>query len=421
VALPARAQLFGVECDQADYTDAATNYSLYSENFKNEAYVDALPNLRWIVDCEPNFMDTARRNFDRLETIYLHFAENATSGDEKAAYLDSVMIVRDYKTPILEAAGIEIDEHAATIAKGRFIQTHLESLPGRGDEVVELYMQAFEMNPEATDSYTVQYLLSHLATTGQVDETLEMVASVRPRFVEDTEMTGFLDQIQLAVLPTPEALYEFRQQQLEADPENEELILQVFELADDLDDTAMIVRLKPQILTMDPSYGTLRMLARISIDEANNEEAIDLLNRALALADSDDAKRDVYYQIGALEAGRGRLSAARSAYRQALEVDPNHGLSLIGIGDLYVTAVGNCGSFELNDRAVYILAVDYYTRAASDDRVADAARQKAGSYRRYFPTKEQVFFRNLQPGSSYTISGGCYGWIGERTTLRTSD
>ncbi len=419
-ALPARAQLFGVVCDQAEYTTADINYSLYSENFKNEAYVDALPNLRWIIDCEPDFRGTARRNFERLEEIYTHFAETATDASRKAAYLDSVLIVKEYKVPILAAAGIEIDEHAALIGEARFIQTNAESMPDRLDEVLPLYEQAYEMDPAKTDAYTIQYILSEKVKAEQVDETIAMINEVRPRFADDAEMTSYLDQWMLIVLPTPEAMYDFRREQLAADPDNQELILQVFELADELDDTAEILRLKPAILEMDPSRKTLMMLSRISVDEGDIDEATSLLERAIALSENDEQRVAGLYEIGRLQQTAGNNRAARSTYREVLAIDSNHGPSLIGIGDIYVAAGSNCGGTSLDDQAAFIAAVGYYNRAAGDASVASVARQKAGSYSRYFPRKEALFFKNIEPGSRYTV-GGCPGWIGETVTLRTSD
>ncbi len=202
LALPARAQLFGVVCDQAEYTTADINYSLYSENFKNEAFVEALPNLRWIIDCEPDFRGTARRNFDRLEEIYTHFATTATEADTKAAYLDSVLIVKEYKVPILQAAGTDIDEHAALIEKARFIQTQAEIMTDRLDEVLPLYEQAYEMDPAKTDTYTIQYILSEKVKAEEVDNAIAMINEVRPRYTEDAEMTSYLDQLMLILLPT---------------------------------------------------------------------------------------------------------------------------------------------------------------------------------------------------------------------------
>ncbi len=420
LALPARAQLFGVACDQAEYTTADINYSLYSENFKNEAFVEALPNLRWIIDCEPDFRGTARRNFDRLEEIYAHFAETATDADKKAAYLDSVLIVKEYKVPILQEAGTEIDEHAALIEKARFIQTQAETMSDRLDEVLPLYEQAYEMDPAKTDTYTIQYILSEKVKAGQVDETIAMINDVRPRYTDDAEMTSYLDQWMLIVLPTPEAMYDFRREQLAADPENQELILQVFELADQLDDTAEILRLKPAILEMEPSRKTIIMISKIAIDEGDTEEATSLLRRALELSENDEQRVAALYEIGRLQQTAGNMRAARTTYREVLSIDGDHGPSLIGIGDIYVSAGTNCGGTSLDDQAAFIAAVGYYNRAAGDASVASVARQKAGSYSRYFPRKEALFFKNIQPGSRYTV-GGCPGWIGETVTLRTSD
>ncbi len=194
----------------------------------------------------------------------------------------------------------------------------------------------------------------------------------------------------------------------------------MFGLADQLDDTAEILRLKPAILEMDPSRRTLMMLSRISVDEGNTDEAISLLQRAIALSETDEQRVAGLYEIGRLQQTAGSLRAARSTYREVLAINGDHGPSLIGIGDIYVAAGSNCGGTSLDDQAAFIAAVGYYNRAAGDASVASVARQKAGSYGRYFPTKESLFFKDIQPGSRYTVSG-CPGWIGETVTLRTSD
>src|SRR5690625_870000 len=146
-----------------------------------------------------------------------------------------------------------------------------------------------------------------------------------------------------------------------------------------------------------------------------------LLSSRLAICRMQDVgrERDIYFNMGIAQQQIGNLQNARRHFRQALEIDSNFGAAYIAIGDLYVTQVGNCGSFDREDRAVYWLAVDYYERAASrDPSVASQARQKARSYSGSFPSSEDLFFRGWSVGDTYQVNYGCYSWIGESTTVR---
>jgi hypothetical protein len=115
----------------------------------------------------------------------------------------------------------------------------------------------------------------------------------------------------------------------------------------------------------------------------------------------------------------GRLSRARTHYRQAAQVNPDFGEAYVAIGDLYVTAISSCGSFEREDRAVYWLVTDYYERAVRvKPELASTVRQKISSYQSVYPDQEMLFFKNWNVGDKYTVDYGCYSWIGETTTVK---
>ena len=68
--------------DAVDDQQKAVQYSLYYENYKNEAYREALPYLRWMLQCAPTFNGpgrTGERNFERAITTYEALAEQAES------------------------------------------------------------------------------------------------------------------------------------------------------------------------------------------------------------------------------------------------------------------------------------------------------------------------------------------------------
>lgn len=87
------------------------------------------------------------------------------------------------------------------------------------------------------------------------------------------------------------------------------------------------------------------------------------------------------------------------------------------IGDLYAASSDDCGADDVMKKAVYWIAVDYYYKAKKvDPEVAASANERIAAYSKYFPTKEEVFFRDLNDGDPYDIE--C--WINESTTVRAA-
>jgi hypothetical protein len=67
---------------------------------------------------------------------------------------------------------------------------------------------------------------------------------------------------------------------------------------------------------------------------------------------------------------------------------------------------------------VYWVAVDAFMKAKSVDEVMrEKANKRVSTYSKYFPTKENCFFNDLQSGDSYKVK--C--WINTSTRVRTSD
>ena len=62
-------------------------------------------------------------------------------------------------------------------------------------------------------------------------------------------------------------------------------------------------------------------------------------------------------------------------------------------------------------------AIDEWQKAKSDPNTAAEAGKLIATYKKYMPTKEDVFIRGIKKGSSFQV--GC--WINRTTTVRTAD
>lgn len=412
-AVPVRAQAQPAE--EPDENTKAMYYSLYYEEFKNENYEAALPNLRWILEHAPGYPRNDDRNFERAVEAYTALAEQ--TGEE--AYLDSALAIFDTAVPTIEDIGGEVDEYDWTLEKGRFIQSHPAAFADLQDQVAGLYEQAYQLDPTRMQPYYIQVIISDYAQQDK-QKAVDFAEELEERFSDNPEITSIVTQTRNALFRTPEERMAFLEDQLAKNPDDLEIVNELFSIYRNLGEREKMYELGERLLEMEPSPTVYRQIAQMRLGDAEYEEAFELYQRAIEMPGAEPKAED-YYNMGIAQQNMGSLARARTYFRQAAEVNPNFGRAYIAIGDLYAQAVSECGGAAMSrdDKAVYWLAVDYYQRAKqADPSVASAADQKINTYRRYFPTEEEKFFNNWAAGQRVSINSGCYSWIGETTTVR---
>lgn len=405
---------------QSGDQEKAMYYSLYYEDFKNENYEGALPNLRWILQNAPSFPRNNDRNFERAVKVYREIAVSQEDSELRQAYFDSALVIFDTAVSRLKDAGADVSERDWLFDKGKFIQENADDLPDLQPLVGDLYRQAYDLEPAKLQPYYINYIIADYAQKGDKQSAVAFIDIVEADFPDNSEIETLLDNWRGALFTSPEERFDFITNQLEKEPDNCELILEKFELALDLGFRDDVYQLEERVLNCESDSKTFFLLGVMKLEDGEPEEAFGMFEQALNMPDGNERAKDIYYNMGIAQQQMGRLSRARTYFRKALGIDRNYGPAYMAIGDLYVTAVSNCGSFEREDRAVYWLVTDYYDRARSvDPTVAGAAQRKSRQYRAYYPDQEALFFKGWEVGQRYTVDYGCYGWISETTTVKS--
>ncbi|GMQ80872.1 MAG: hypothetical protein BMS9Abin05_0301 [Rhodothermia bacterium] len=404
---------------EADDNTIRMNYSLYAEYWRNKSFDSSLPYLRWILKCAPGFPSGSDRNYRRAVDVYEGIGMASEDPDVRRTYLDSALYIHDVAVPNLQDAGIKADPFKWMFNKGRFMQSHAEALEDIQHEVGGVYRQAFEIDASRLEPYYINFIISDLVLRDHKTDAIEFMDVAEEAYKGNSEYSDMIKEWRGRLFTSPEERIEFLRSQLEDDPDNVELVSNLFNLYIDEEMRDMVYDLAPRLMELDPTARTFRLVAKMRLDDGDTDGAIKLYNQSLEIDGGQDAAREVYFNIGIAHQQEGRLSRARTSYRQALRVDNDFGEALMAIGDLYVASVQACGSFEREDRAVYWLAADYFERARRlDDRVSAQVRSRISTISQLFPTAEDKFFKNWTPGDSYRIDYGCYTWIGETTRVR---
>lgn len=396
------------------------NYSLYYEDYKIESWSTSLPYLKWIIACAPGFPGNNDRNYERLVEVYEGLSLSA-EGDMQRAYMDSALYVHDYAPDSLGAAGVEVDPFDWVFSKGRFIQKHAAILPDLQSEVGGVYREAYDLDHTRLQNYYINYIIADFVSKDQKGDAVEFMDVVESDFADNSEVMGTIETWRGQLFTSPEERIGFLESQVEKNPDDLDLKAELLQLYMDEGIRDMAYELADQVMNSNPTGRLYRTVAKMRLDDGDTEEAIRLYEESLDMEGGQEAAREVYFNIGIAHQQEGRLASARSQFRRALDADASYVQALIAIGDLYVSAVQGCGTFEREDRAVYWLAADYFDRAASraeSDAYANQARQRRQNIQRFFPTAEDKFFKNWNPGDRFTIDYGCYTWISETTSVR---
>ena len=213
---------------------------------------------------------------------------------------------------------------------------------------------------------------------------------------------------------------QYLEKQYEAHPDSAQVMQSLFDAYVQQGNISQATELAPKLMDTNPPAETVREIAEMRLDNGQPEAALEAYN--MAEQQGAELTADDYFNRGKAYQQMNSFSKARQEYRQALEMDPEFAEAYVAIGDLYARAVSQCSGSELarKDKAVYWTAVDKYRQAIeTDESIASVAESKIQSYRKVFPTQEDIFYReDWEQGGTFTIDYGCYSWIGETTSVR---
>ena len=84
-----------------------------------------------------------------------------------------------------------------------------------------------------------------------------------------------------------------------------------------------------------------------------------------------------------------KLRSAILTAKQSIELKKKWKEAFITIGNIYAAGASNCGS-DFEKSTVYWVAVDYFTKALSDESTNERARKSINTYQNTFQLKRNV-------------------------------
>ncbi|MEL7170145.1 MAG: hypothetical protein AAGN64_12435, partial [Bacteroidota bacterium] len=369
---------YPIDCS---WNDAETTYSLYYEYYRQEDYASAKPYLRCMLSEFPLEPNNDGRNFDRAIRMHTRIAADVQDATLAAAYRDSVLFYMDARTAALDEAGLEYNPYEALIDKANYMYNVVYqadgSTTGQGDpdEVFRLYEEADTAYPDSVPDFAINFLGLQYLERGMRDRLIEWGSGAMERIDTEDGQEYFKANILENTFDGPEDKFEYLLAQYREGERDSAVVDELFDLAFRLGKDDVLVEMKPVVLDGDPSPRAIRIFLQMAQRDGNIDEAIALIDRVIEGAEDDEQRIDYMYRKAVLLQGNSQMGNARRIANEILDMNENHGPSLILLGDYYA---GLAGGGSIAAASPVWVAVDFYNRAASrDEEVASAARQKA--------------------------------------------
>lgn len=162
----------------------------------------------------------------------------------------------------------------------------------------------------------------------------------------------------------------------------------------------------------NPTSETAAGCGYQAIKKENIDQALEYFKEAIELIpdseNADSIKYDYTYIIAKLYFAKGRYSDAKASALKCIQLNSNEGDPYILLAQIYVSPA--CNPYQddkILAKTVYWAAVDKLERAkAIDSECADQAQAMINQYRKYYPSKEDVFFKpELKVGETFHVGG----------------
>lgn len=405
-----------------DSVKCVTNYSLYNEYFKQNAFKEALEPWRQTIKYCPKLSKSLYLNGLKM---YESFVAGEKDAKMKNALIDSLLRIYDMRIENFDEKGYVLGRKGVDMLRFR------KDKPKEAYETLKLCfeLEGNKMEASAIGKYyeALNILVkNNQAAKEQMLELYPQLSEIVKYNINNTSKSDVKEmytkvQENLDALFSPVAecsdLVKIYTAKFQATPQDTVLLERITRLFDKQNCTKekLYYDAATALVKLKPSAEAYYSVGITSIQNDKYSDAAEYFKKASEMASDDALKVKALYKTAQCYLKLGQYNTVRTFAQKALSVNPGFGDAYIIIGDAYASSASQCGDNDCNNKAAYWLAVDKYEKArAVDTSVASDAASKIATYVRHFPGKEGCFFYNIAEGASYTV--GC--WINETTTVR---
>ena len=414
--------LIGVIITANAQSDCEKDYQIYRNNYKQKNYEEALVSWRKVFNECPSYNQNTFANGPKL-----YHERIKKDKENQLIYLDTLMMIYDARIEYFERREYVLGKKGVDLLKydpTRFTEVYemlkvsVDALGNSTDPtVIVSYFKALDDVQRSSEEVTKQDVLDAYVA---VSDIISYNMTNNEKYVKYYETAQTNVENIFAPYASCDDLIKVFKERLEIGTDNISLLKKITSLLDkkDCTENEVFYTAAIQLHELDPTAKSAYDMGNMSIAKKNYSDAVSYYNQAIQLQEDVDYKASYYLKLAYTYQMRGSYSDARSAASSAASLKPEWGEPYLILGDIYVASASSCGSSNLERGSVYWVAVDMFSKAKSIDNIlTEKANKRISTYSKYFPSKEDCFFNDIEAGSSYKV--GC--WIGRSTRVRTRD
>lgn len=401
------------------------NLSLYYEFYKHKNYNDAIKPWRIVFKECPESKESL---YAYGINMYKSFLDDEKDPAKRTALSDTIMMIYDQriqyfpksKGDVLGRQGVDLlryrrQDGIEFIKQGYDLLK--ESISIEKDESSPVVITTFisaGITLFINDQLDNETVINDYVTASEI---LDNQIEKRPSSRTTQAKTAIDENIKESNALTCEAINSIFAPKYEANKNDKEFLtlLTGFMIQAECEREPFYAKAAEQLYNLDPTYEAAYNLGRLFFKKENYDKAKNYYIEAIERCDNNELKATYYYELGVISQQylHSPQDAARYGF-EAVKLNPNWGEPYILIGSSFAVGNSSLGD-DFERRTSYWVAVDMFNKAkVVDPKIAAKASELISEYSAYFPSNEDLFFRSISEGDSYTVGG----WINRSTIAR---
>ena len=398
------------------------DYAIYRNNYKQKDYYEAIKKWRKVYNNCPEYNQNI---FVDGPKLYYHMIKK--DKPNKMIYLDTIMMIHDSRIEnfgrreyVLGNKGADLFKYDPSRYKEAYdmLQVSIDMIGNASlPNVLVAYFKSLIQCEKSQEYVTKQEVLeAYVLTTSIISYNLENNKKYE-KFYQ--KALGNIENI-FAPYASCEDLIPVFSKRLESGITDVNLLSKIINLLEkkDCTDNEVFEQSTLSLHKLSPSSSSSYNMGNISINNKDYVKAEKYFEEAIELENDISIRASYFLRLSYVYQMQGKYSIARSTVLKASELKPEWGEPYLMLGDIYASSSNKCGETALERGSLYWVAIDMYRKAKRvDNALSEKANRKIATYSKYFPSKEDCFFNDLEDGSSYKV--GC--WVNRTTIVRTRD
>jgi hypothetical protein len=358
--------------------------------------------------------------------IYRYKIEKETDPVQKMAYLDTLQLIYDRRIEYFGEEGVVIGTKAMDILKYNEQEGFEKSYP--------LFRKSTElmgMQSEANVLIGLSETGAAMQKSGKISmleflENYVLLSDIIEKQKNDTRMRNRANLVydrvesnlaEIGIQDCKEIEKVFRNR-IENSPEDMNTLQTVSALLRNAgcEKDVFYKDVFLKIFAANPNPENASELSKHYVRNDDYTNAVDYYIKSYELESDTEKKAQYALQVSIIY--YSRLSKYKEAAEYAIlasQLKSDWADPYFALAPAYIEGHKQCATDAFDKGAIFWLATDLMERAIQvDPSSADKARSQIQEYRKFYPSKEEAFFRSIQEGASYSI--GC--WINRTTRAR---